>query len=227
MTNMDHCGGEHLDASGRRRRLSGSITGNAAGENTPPSEPEVKSYIVVVDCTSAGQRLADEFDRLEYATARLERIEHAVAFVREHQTAVVVSELRLSDGSGFDLLNALHDEVSTPKVLVSAFMTIHAALHAMKLGACNCLCKPAPAPEVLAAAGVKDAAVGLHAQDAWLSLDAASEAYIRDTLSGYKSISRTARVLGVDRRSLRRRMLRYAKTRAASAEPEVTNLETE
>jgi two-component system response regulator RegA len=161
--------------------------------------------IVVVDQTPSGQRLAEGLRGAGRRVAKLEGLAECLALIRREPPRLVLSELRLSDASGFELLKearALYPDLVV--IIVSGFLSIASAQRVMQLGAADCLCKPCTVDQVLAAA--KE---GESAGPPWMALENASRQYIQDTLTLCGSIAKTARVLGVDRRSLRRRLIRY------------------
>ena len=181
-------------------------------------ERETRS-VLIVDA-SESKRLREGFTAFGYEVRSVSGWQPALALLRERLPTLVVSELRLADGSGFRLLQAMqaeHIEVAT--VIVSAFATVDCALRAIQHGARDCLSKPVTAAQVLLAAQLSQGASERDAAGRWLSLDGASEQYIRDVLALYGSRSRAAEVLGVDRRSLRRRLARYESSLAEHSKP--------
>ncbi len=66
------------------------------------------------------------------------------------QYDLVLSDLRLPDGSGLDVLRWFGEQMAdTPVVMITAFGTIESAVEAMKLGAANYLGKPLNSPDEL------------------------------------------------------------------------------
>lgn len=69
----------------------------------------------------------------------------ADAFVKAtaRQFGMVISDLRLPDGSGIDLLARLRQaRIETPFVILTGYATISSAVEAVRQGACNYLEKP-------------------------------------------------------------------------------------
>ena len=66
------------------------------------------------------------------------------------QYDLVLSDVRLPDGSGLEILRWFADQMpDTPVVMITAFGTVESAVEAMKLGAVDYLGKPLNSPEEL------------------------------------------------------------------------------
>jgi DNA-binding NarL/FixJ family response regulator len=140
------------------------------------------------------------------------RVDHAEAFVRANETAldVVVIDVRLEDGTAFDLLRRLAGLESSPAYLiVSSFdlaQYVDAALH---LGASGYLLKTAPTAEVIAAVRTVaargwafDPELVRKASNAkWLRLTERERGVIEGVLSG-RSNDEIARDLDISRKTV-------------------------
>jgi two-component system response regulator RegA len=123
-----------------------------------------------------------------------------------------VLEWFLPDASGLELLAGLQlVSPATRSVIVTAHASIPAALTALRAGATDYMTKPVSAAQILSALGALDSeseqAESL-AEHAW-TLQQARREYIRDVLDECQSIAKTARVLHLDRTSLRRMLSRF------------------
>jgi len=71
---------------------------------------------------------------------------------RQWKPDVALVDLRLPDTSGLEVLSQLKiDCPATSRILFSAYTTLDAAVDAMRLGACDCLTKPAFEEDIVAA----------------------------------------------------------------------------
>ncbi len=74
----------------------------------------------------------------------------AVRLCGGRQYDLVLSDLKLGDGSGIDILRSCAEQMpDTPVIMITAFGTIESAVEAMKLGAVNYLGKPLQSPDEL------------------------------------------------------------------------------
>lgn len=133
---------------------------------------------------------------------------------------LVVSELRLADDDGLELLRTVQRLAArTPFVFCTAFPSIQGAKAAIATGAHDFMTKPVTAAEVMAR--LRCPSPALEAVR-WLDLQSARDGYIDIMLQHCGSIAQTARVLGLDRRSLRRMLTR---TRADVMERRLSSME--
>jgi two-component system response regulator RegA len=174
----------------------------------PPSVP----YVLVADWTASGSRLAEALRARGHHTILVRESSAAVALAQSRAPVAVVSELRFSDGTGFDVIEAMRAiDATVPVVIVTAYASTASAFAVIRMGARDCLCKPATPDEVLACSGLERNIEARVAPLAWPTLAAVAQRYIQDTCELAGSITKAARLLGVDRRSLKRRMARYAR----------------
>ena len=121
-----------------------------------------------------------------------------------------VVDLRLPDGSGLDVVRAVHTaEPTAPIVVLTGYGSIATALDAVKLGATHYLTKPADVDEVVAgfARGEASATPPLDTPDEVPSLDRVEWEHINRVLADSGgNISEAARRLGLHRRSLQRKL---------------------
>ncbi len=77
----------------------------------------------------------------EVLTAR--RVQEASDLLQAHEVALVISDYKLPDGDGLDVLNrAKRHDPATEVIIVTAYGTVETAVHAMRLGASDFLLKP-------------------------------------------------------------------------------------
>lgn len=123
-------------------------------------------------------------------------------------------DLRLRDGSGLDVVRALAaDHPAASVVVLTGYGSIATALEAVRLGARHYLTKPADADEILSAFARErprtespPAAVPSLARVEWEHIN-------RVLADCGGNVSRAARVLGIHRRSLQRKLARFPSPR--------------
>ncbi len=121
---------------------------------------------------------------------------------------LAVIDLGMPGPSGMDLLVALREAApDTRTIVLTGYCSVDAAVDAMRLGAIDFLTKPARYDEVLAALARVEAAAPPPGDGPTL---AAAERHhidkVMDDCGG--NVSRAARVLGIHRRSLQRKLRR-------------------
>jgi DNA-binding response OmpR family regulator len=101
--------------------------------------------VLIVDPDLAGARALAEALRRQHVTTVVGSFAGAVACIEAERPTLVVTELRLPDASGLDLLATLHTRPATRHVLLMA-LTSHASVRdkiaAFQAGADDCLVKP-------------------------------------------------------------------------------------
>lgn len=127
----------------------------------------------------------------------------------------VVLDLRMPGRSGLELIPALLSlQPQVPIVVLTGYGSIPAALEAVRLGARDMLLKPADPDAVLAALrGVRPMREPDHLPEI-PTLDRVEWEHIHRVLAETGgNISRTAQLLGIDRRSLQRKLGKYPPSR--------------
>lgn len=175
--------------------------------------PEQNASIMVVDDDDVFARtLATAFERRGYRTRIASDVEAAMAAAAESPPDFAVIDLRLPGGSGLMLVKRLRELVQDVRMVVlTGFGSIATTVDAIKLGACYYLSKPANADEVLAA---------LHREEPQF----ADSEPVNDVPSVYRvewehihrvlteqngNISESARLLGIHRRTLQRKLQKH------------------
>ncbi len=169
----------------------------------------MKNILLVEDDEAFRHTLARAFQRRGLDVLEAADGESACRLLREQPVDGCVLDLKLEGESGLHLLPALL--ALRPKlavVVLTGYASIATAVEAVKLGAINYLSKPADADEILEAlqgrAHVEEEAV-LEAQP--MSVDRLEWEHIQRILTEHEgNISETARVLGMHRRTLQRKL---------------------
>lgn len=132
----------------------------------------------------------------------------ALAAAAGNPPAFAVVDLKFPGGSGLSLVKELVDLDPHTRVLVlTGYGSIATAIEAVKLGAHYYLTKPANADEIVAALHRDGDASPAPVSEKPLSVNRLEWEHINRVLSGNNgNVSATARVLGMHRRTLQRKL---------------------
>lgn len=134
--------------------------------------------------------------------------EEGLALAQKNIPNLAVLDLKMEGDSGLVLLPKLLELDAEMRVLIlTGYSSIATAVEAIKRGACNYLCKPADADDVLAALLSEHADLDSLVPDNPMSVDRLQWEHIQRVLSEHDgNISATARALGMHRRTLQRKL---------------------
>jgi two-component system response regulator RegA len=181
----------------------------------PVTDPAARPSLLLVDDDAVfRERLARAFRERAWDVRTAASGDEALARAREESPEFAVVDLRMPGKTGLEVVQALVAlDASTRIVVLTGYGSIATAVDAIKLGAAHYLTKPADADDLLAAFERASAPpLVAAAQDyAAPSLARAEWEHINRVLSDCGgNISEAARRLGVHRRSLQRKLARYA-----------------
>ncbi|HUF86781.1 MAG TPA: ActR/PrrA/RegA family redox response regulator transcription factor [Thermohalobaculum sp.] len=107
------------------------------------------SLLVVDDDAPFRQRLARAMEKRGFAPVMAESVAEGLSLVRRKPPAYAVVDLRLEDGNGLDVVEALRELRPDSRVVVlTGYGNIATAVAAVKIGAVDYLSKPADADDV-------------------------------------------------------------------------------
>jgi two-component system response regulator RegA len=134
--------------------------------------------------------------------------EEGLQLAREDLPDYAVLDLKMQGDSGLVLLPRLLELDGEMRVLIlTGYSSIATAVEAIKRGACNYLCKPADADDVLTALLSQHADLDTLVQENPMSVDRLQWEHIQRVLAENEgNISATARALGMHRRTLQRKL---------------------
>jgi two-component system, response regulator RegA len=134
--------------------------------------------------------------------------EEAMTLARQERPDYAVLDLKMDGDSGLVLLPRLLELHPDLKVaILTGYSSIATAVEAIKRGACNYLCKPADADDVLTALLSEQADPDALVPEHPMSVDRLQWEHIQRVLAEHEgNISATARALGMHRRTLQRRL---------------------
>jgi two-component system response regulator RegA len=134
--------------------------------------------------------------------------EEGLALARQDMPDYAVLDLKMEGDSGLVLLPKLLElDAEMRVVILTGYSSIATAVEAIKRGACNYLCKPADADDVLTALISQHADLETLVPENPMSVDRLQWEHIQRVLAEHEgNISATARALGMHRRTLQRKL---------------------
>ena len=170
-----------------------------------------RSLLIVDDDDRLCKRLAQAMERRGFAVEAATSVREGKDRVAVRPPAFAVVDLRLEDGSGLDVVTALHDARADSRVIVlTGYGNIATAVAAVKAGATDYLPKPADADQVLAALLAEEGDLP-PPPDHPMSADRVRWEHIQRVYEQCdRNVSETARRLRMHRRTLQRILAKYA-----------------
>ncbi|HAM71608.1 MAG TPA: two-component system response regulator [Verrucomicrobiales bacterium] len=180
---------------------------------TPPSAPPLR-VLLVDDDTPFRTRLATALRARGCTVLECSGGEEALQTARSAELDGVIVDLRMPGIGGLECVTRLHELQAALRIIVlTGFGSIATAMSAVRAGASEYLIKPAETDAVLAAIrGEVNTKGGLGKQlpTDCPTLDRIEWEHIQRVLGECDgNISQTARLLGIDRRSLQRKLGKY------------------
>lgn len=175
------------------------------------TQPADKTLLLVDDDKPFLTRLGRAMEARGFAVRMADTVAEGIAEVRKEAPGYAVVDLRLTDGNGLDVIEALHATRPDARVVVlTGYGNIATAVTAVKLGAIDYLAKPADADAVYGAlTGDTDARTALP--DNPMSADRVRWEHIQRVFElCSRNVSETARRLNMHRRTLQRILAKRA-----------------
>ncbi|MEQ8746515.1 ActR/PrrA/RegA family redox response regulator transcription factor [Pyruvatibacter sp.] len=164
-----------------------------------------KSLLIVDDDQPFLTRLGRAMERRGFEVRLASSVVEGLSEVRKQPPAFAVVDLRLEDGTGLDVVQALHGARADARaIMLTGYGNITTAVAAVKLGAVDYLAKPADADDVEAALLAQPDALPEPPENP-MSADRVRWEHIQRVyeLCG-RNVSETARRLNMHRRTLQR-----------------------
>ncbi|MCB1379418.1 MAG: ActR/PrrA/RegA family redox response regulator transcription factor [Alphaproteobacteria bacterium] len=173
--------------------------------------PADKTLLLVDDDKPFLTRLARAMEARGFEVRVAESVADGVVQVRRAPPAFAVVDLRLGDGNGLDVIEALHaTRPDARAVVLTGYGNIATAVTAVKLGAIDYLAKPADADAVYGAL-VGDTESRAVLPDNPMSADRVRWEHIQRVYElCNRNVSETARRLNMHRRTLQRILAKRA-----------------
>ncbi|HWA99610.1 MAG TPA: response regulator [Pirellulales bacterium] len=179
----------------------------------------MKRLLLVDDSFSLREHLSKAFKRRGYEVMTAVDYDSAMTLAQQQPFDQAVVDLRMPGPSGLELLRDLRSlQPNIQVVILTGFGSIANTVEAMRLGAVNYVPKPANVDDILAAFRAADPeckanvpALPNHSAERTPSLAQAEWEHMQRVLSDCNgNISQTALRLGITRRSLQRKLRKYA-----------------
>jgi len=171
------------------------------------------TVLVVDDDAVLRARLVRAFESRGFEARGAGDVETARALAHADSPELAVVDLRMPGGSGLDLVRDLKAaDPATNVVVLTGYGSIATAVEAVRLGATHYLTKPADVDDLLAAFARAGRAPDAPAEppDRVPSLARAEWEHIQRVLDDCGgNVSQAARLLGIHRRSLQRKLAKY------------------
>ena len=188
------------------------MTERDGGSSTTVSpNPEVvalgagRKLLLVDDDAPLRRSMARALERRDFQVLAAEGVAEARSLAREHRPEFAVLDMRLTEGSGLDLVRTLRElRPEVRIVIVTGYGNIATAVAAIKAGAVDYLAKPVDADDVVSA--LLKSGHGLPPpRENPMSADRVRWEHIQRVFEQcHRNVSETARRLNMHRRTLQR-----------------------
>lgn len=172
--------------------------------------------LIVEDDDRLRVRLARALAERGFETREARDVQTAVALARDESPEYVLVDLRVPGGSGLDIVREVKSiDPGTTVVVLTGYGSIATAVEAVRLGATDYLTKPADVDQIVAALTQAPAGPTSAVEVEQVpSLARVEWEHINRILSDCDgNISKAARLLGIHRRSLQRKLERFPASR--------------
>ena len=168
------------------------------------TERAARSVLVVDDDEVFRTRLGQAFRDRGFDVRTARDATEAIRSARQDSPEFAVVDLRMPDGSGLEVVRELHGiDPASVIVMLTGYGSIATAVEAVRLGAVHYLSKPVDIDQILSAFEGKSAASAASVP----SLARVEWEHIQRVLRDCDgNISQAARLLGLHRRSLQRKL---------------------
>jgi two-component system response regulator RegA len=171
-----------------------------------------RSLLLLDDDAVLRNRLGRALESRGFAPTLAESVAQAVEAVRAAPPAFAVLDMRLEDGSGLKVVEALREARPTARIIMlTGYGNIATAVAAVKAGAVDYLSKPADADDVVKALLAAAGGVAAAPPDNPMSADRVRWEHIQRVYELCDhNVSETARRLTMHRRTLQRILAKRA-----------------
>lgn len=169
------------------------------------------NLLIVDDDRPFQQRLARAMEKRGFTTVTADSVREALEAIQADAPDYAVVDMRLEDGSGLDVVEAIRTRKPDARVVIlTGYGNIATAVTAVKLGAVDYLAKPADADDVLAAL-LSEGEEKAPPPENPMSADRVRWEHIQRVYELCdRNVSETARRLNMHRRTLQRILAKRA-----------------
>ena len=170
-----------------------------------------KSLLVLDDDAPLRTRLGRALEQRGFEPTLVGSVQEAIQAVKAHAPAYAVLDMRLEDGSGLKVVEAVRDARPDAKIIMlTGYGNIATAVQAVKAGAVDYLSKPADADDVVTALLAKGDQAPAPPENP-MSADRVRWEHIQRVYELCNhNVSETARRLNMHRRTLQRILAKRA-----------------
>ena len=170
-----------------------------------------KSLLIVDDDKAFQQRLARAMEKRGFTVETADGLQDAVLKIGILAPAYAVVDMRLEDGNGLDVIEAIHRKRPDSRaIILTGYGNIATAVTAVKLGAIDYLAKPADPDDIVAALG-RQPEDRPEPPENPMSADRVRWEHIQRVYElCERNVSETARRLNMHRRTLQRILAKRA-----------------
>jgi two-component system, response regulator RegA len=172
---------------------------------------DLRTLLLLDDDDVFAMRMAKALSGRGFEVTRVAAAADAIARAREDSPECALVDLRLPDGHGLDVVAELHAIDATTRIVVlTGYGAIATAVESLKRGASDYLTKPVDADQVAAAFDPQAGSSGRLRDFTVPSLARVEWEHIQRVMTECQgNVSQAARVLGLHRRSLQRKLAKY------------------
>ncbi|SHM89002.1 ActR/PrrA/RegA family redox response regulator transcription factor [Roseibium suaedae] len=176
-----------------------------------PASNQDMSLLIVDDDKAFQQRLARAMEKRGFTVETADGLQDAVVKIGVHAPAYAVVDMRLEDGNGLDVIEAIHQKRPDSRaIILTGYGNIATAVTAVKLGAIDYLAKPADPDDIVAALG-RQPEDRPEPPENPMSADRVRWEHIQRVYElCERNVSETARRLNMHRRTLQRILAKRA-----------------
>ena len=178
---------------------------NSAPTGLKISDFEDKSLLILDDDEPFRSRLARAMDKKGFKVIEAKSVEEGLGIANKMPTNFAVVDLRLEDGSGLEVVKALHKSKKESRiVMLTGYGNLPTAVAAVKAGAIDYIAKPVDADDVEAALLASPESKAKPPENP-MSADRVKWEHIHRVFElCNRNVSETARRLKMHRRTLQR-----------------------